>query len=79
MTGVRIVFEPASFPSCAQAVIAPEVPTPPSGDKEGNAERKREMAIYVHSVMYDRLSPGAREGAYTKISADTLQSIFPDI
>ena len=41
--------------------------------------QKREMARRAHYFMYDRLSPGARFGAYTRIGPDTLSSIFPDI
>ena len=44
-----------------------------------DAQRKREMARHVHSIMYDRLSPGAREGAHRHIGPETLSSIFPDI
>ena len=41
--------------------------------------RKREMARRAHYFMYDRLSPGARFGANTRIGPDTLSGMFPDL
>ena len=44
-----------------------------------DAQRKREMARHVHSIMYDRISPGARAGAHRHIGPDALAEMFPHL
>ena len=43
------------------------------------AQRRRAMSRYVHGVMYDRLTPSARDGAYNRLNPEILSQIFPDL